>query len=47
MNVAEKAGNFASHAHRDHVRNDEAKTPYVYHLAEVAELVRASGGSDH
>lgn len=41
-----KAKEFAGHAHREHVRSDEAKTPYVFHLEEVAELVRASGGSD-
>ena len=47
MDIVQKAREFASHAHRDHVRNDKAKTPYVHHLAEVAELVRASGGDDH
>jgi (p)ppGpp synthase/HD superfamily hydrolase len=47
MDVVQKAKNFALHAHRDHVRNDRARTPYVHHLAEVAELVRASGGSQN
>ena len=46
MDIVRKAREFASHAHRTHVRNDEAKTPYVHHLAEVAELVRVSGGND-
>ena len=46
MNITTKAKEFASHAHKDHVRNDEAKTPYVYHLAEVADLVKESGGTD-
>ncbi len=46
MDIVRKAREFASHAHRDHVRNDEAKTPYVHHLAEVAKLVEVSGGDD-
>jgi hypothetical protein len=45
MDVVRKAREFALHAHRDHVRDDEAKTPYVNHLAEVAELVRVEVGS--
>ena len=28
------------------MRNDVAKTPYVYHLAEVADLVKKSGDSE-
>jgi guanosine-3',5'-bis(diphosphate) 3'-pyrophosphohydrolase len=46
MNIITKAKQFASDVHKHQVRNDEAKTPYVIHLAEVAELVRDSGGSD-
>lgn len=46
MTLSVKAKEFAEHAHREHVRSDEAKTPYIFHLEEVAELVRASGGSD-
>jgi guanosine-3',5'-bis(diphosphate) 3'-pyrophosphohydrolase len=40
------AHHFAAHAHRNHVRNDSAKTPYIHHLTEVADLVTQSGGSD-
>ena len=46
MDVIEKAKEIASYAHRNHVRNDDAKTPYVQHLAEVADLVRESGGTE-
>jgi (p)ppGpp synthase/HD superfamily hydrolase len=46
MDIIIKAKEFASHLHRDHIRNDKEKTPYVLHLAEVAELVTQSGGSD-
>ena len=42
-----KAETFAREAHKDHVRNDEAKTPYVHHLEEVAGLVEKSGGTDN
>ena len=45
MDIITKAKEFASHAHRNHVRNDEAKTPYVHHLVEVADLVKESGGT--
>lgn len=46
MNITTKAKEFASYAHRDQVRNDEGKTPYIFHLEEVAELVKDSGGSE-
>ena len=46
MDIVTKAKEFASHAHKNHVRNDEAKTPYVFHLEEVAGLIKESGGSD-
>ncbi|MDO8590247.1 MAG: hypothetical protein Q7R69_03165 [bacterium] len=46
MDIITKAKEFASHAHKDHVRNDEAKTPYIFHLAEVAGLVKESGGNN-
>lgn len=46
MDVVTKAKEFAAHAHKDHVRNDEKKTPYIFHLEEVAELVKDSGGSE-
>ena len=31
MNLVTKAKKFAEHAHRDHMRSDDAKTPYVLH----------------
>ena len=45
-NLTAKAEHFARRVHRNHVRVDEARTPYVHHLAEVAELVAASGGTE-
>ena len=42
-----KAEAFAREAHKDHTRNDVAKTPYVHHLEEVAGLVGQSGGTDN
>ena len=46
MSVVAKAKAFAAYAHRDHVRKDMARTPYIHHLTEVANLVTMSGGSD-
>lgn len=46
MDIVTKAKEFASEVHKDHVRNDEVKTPYIFHLEEVAELIKESGGSD-
>lgn len=46
MDIVKKAEEFAREAHKNHVRNDEAKTPYVFHLEEVARLIRESGGTD-
>ena len=46
MDIITKAKELAEQAHKDHVRNDETKTPYILHLAEVVELVTESGGSE-
>lgn len=46
MDLITKAKEFAEVAHKDHVRNDDAKTPYIFHLKEVVELIKESGGSD-
>lgn len=46
MDLITKAKEFASLAHKDHVRSDDAKTPYFFHLEEVAELIKESGGSE-
>ena len=43
--ILERAENFAKRAHLGHVRFNKAQEPYVNHLAEVASLVNASGGS--
>ena len=47
MDIITQAKEFASHVHKGHVRNGESKTPFVHHLAEVADLVKESGGSEH
>ena len=44
MDTITKAKQFASHAHRNHFRSDK-KTPYIFHLEEVAKLVEESGGT--
>ncbi|MDB5204620.1 MAG: hypothetical protein JWP09_648 [Candidatus Taylorbacteria bacterium] len=46
MDIIKKAKDFASHIHKDQVRNDSKKTPYIPHLLEVSELVTQSGGND-
>jgi len=46
MNLIDKAKEFASRAHRNHTLQNEAKTPYIVHLTEVAKLVEDSGGTE-
>ena len=46
MDIVTKAKEFASHAHKNHVRKDKDKTPYIYHVEETAENVRKSGGNE-
>ncbi len=45
MRIVQKAREFAERVHEGHVRTDAARTPYILHLQEVAQLVEESGGS--
>ncbi len=46
MDLVTKARELASQLHKGQVHNDGFKTPYIFHLEEVAELVKESGGSE-
>lgn len=40
-----KAKNFATKAHEGHTEKDVNKTPYIFHVEKVANLVELSGGT--
>ncbi len=46
MDIVTTAKIFASELHKNQKNNDTVKTPYLFHLEEVAKLVADSGGSD-
>jgi guanosine-3',5'-bis(diphosphate) 3'-pyrophosphohydrolase len=46
MDTVTKARELASYLHKDQVHNNNLKTPYIFHLEEVAELVKKAGGSE-